>query len=55
MRKSDFVRAIADRTELTHVKAEGVVEVILETIQDALSRGESVRYGSGLASSLKAR
>ena len=49
MRKSDMARAIADETGLTLVKAEDVVEAVLETMKETLSRGEPVilrRFGT---------
>jgi nucleoid DNA-binding protein len=43
MRKHDIVCTIAERTELTQVKTEQVVDAILEEeIKETLSRGESV-------------
>ncbi len=48
MRRSEIVRAIADHTGLTQVKAEDVVDIILEEIKQTLSRGEPVilrRFG----------
>ena len=49
MRKADIVRAVAEETGLTYVKAEDVVNEILETIKETLAQGESVilrRFGS---------
>ena len=48
MRKSDIARTIAEETDLTLVKAEDVVEAVLETMKETLSRGEPVmlrRFG----------
>ena len=44
-----MARAIADETGLTLVKAEDVVEAVLETMKETLSRGEPVilrRFGA---------
>lgn len=49
MRKSDIVRGIAEEIDLTQVKAEEVVDAILEEIKATLSRGEKVilrRFGT---------
>jgi DNA-binding protein HU-beta len=49
MRKAELVRRIAESTELTHVKAEEVVDTILEEIKNALQQGDAVilrRFGS---------
>jgi nucleoid DNA-binding protein len=49
MRKAELVRRIAEATELTHVKAEEVVDTILEEIKNALQQGDAVilrRFGS---------
>ena len=49
MRKAELVRRIAEATALTHVKAEEVVDTILEEIKNALQQGDAVilrRFGS---------
>jgi nucleoid DNA-binding protein len=49
MRKSELARRIADDTGLTYVKAEEVVDAILDAIKTRLSAGESVvlrRFGT---------
>jgi nucleoid DNA-binding protein len=49
MRKSEIVRLIADKTGLTQVKAEDVVDVIFDEIKATLSQGEEVilrRFGT---------
>ena len=49
MRKAEIVRQIADETNLTQLKAEEVVEAILQEIKTALRHGDSVilrRFGS---------
>ncbi|MDH3602033.1 MAG: integration host factor subunit alpha [Candidatus Tectomicrobia bacterium] len=49
MRKSDIVRRIAEETDLTYVKAEEVVNSVLDEIKSTLEQGESVilrRFGS---------
>ncbi|ETX00998.1 MAG: hypothetical protein ETSY1_09110 [Candidatus Entotheonella factor] len=49
MRKSDISRRIADQTGFKQIKADDVVDVILQEIKQTLSRGESVilrRFGT---------
>jgi nucleoid DNA-binding protein len=49
MRKIELAKCIAEETGLTAVKAEQVVDAILEVIKDALRREESVilrRFGT---------
>jgi nucleoid DNA-binding protein len=49
MRKADMVRRIAEATELTHKKAEEVVEAVFDKMKSALQQGDSVivrRFGS---------
>ena len=49
MRKADLIAAVAEELGLTYVKAEEVVNEILDTIKDTLARGEPVilrRFGS---------
>ena len=49
MRKIEIVTRIADETDLTQVRAEKIVNAILQEIKDALQRGEPVilrRFGS---------
>jgi nucleoid DNA-binding protein len=49
MRKAEIIRRIAEETDLTQLKAEEVVEAILQEIKTALRHGDSVilrRFGS---------
>ena len=49
MRKAEIARRIAEATGLTQVKAEEVVEVLVDEIKGALQQGDSVilrRFGS---------
>ncbi len=49
MRKDEIVRRIAEETDLTYVKAEGVVNAVLDEIKHTLEQGDSVilrRFGS---------
>jgi nucleoid DNA-binding protein len=49
MRKADLVAAVAEELDLTYVKAEEVVNEILDTIKETLAQDESVilrRFGS---------
>jgi DNA-binding protein HU-beta len=40
--KSELVEAVADKTEMTKAAAGGAVEALLETVAEAVARGESV-------------
>ena len=42
MRKVEIVRTIADEQDLTFVKAEEIVDEILDTIKETLAHGEAV-------------
>jgi nucleoid DNA-binding protein len=44
MRKIEIVTRIADETDLTQVRAEKIVNAILQEIKDALQRGEPVIF-----------
>jgi DNA-binding protein HU-beta len=58
MRKVEIVARIADETDLTQVRAEKVVNAILQEIKDALQRGEPVilrRFGSFQVRAKRAR
>jgi len=58
MRKADLVSAVSDEQGLTYVKAEAVVNEILDTIKETLAQGESVilrRFGSFEARAKHAR
>ena len=49
MRKAEIARRIAEETDLTYVKAEEVVNAVLDEIKSALEQGDSVilrRFGS---------
>ena len=49
MRKDEIVRRIAEETDLTYVKAEEVVNAVLDEIKSTLEQGDSVilrRFGS---------
>lgn len=49
MRKADIVRRIAEATDLTQVKAEEVVDAVVDEIKNVLQQGDSVilrRFGS---------
>ena len=49
MGKAEIVHRIAEETNLTHTKAEEVVEAILREIKNVLRRGDTVilrRFGS---------
>jgi nucleoid DNA-binding protein len=58
MRKIEIVSRIADETDLTQVRAEKIVNTILQEIKDALQRGEPVilrRFGSFQVRAKRAR
>jgi nucleoid DNA-binding protein len=58
MRKVEIVARIADETDLTQVRAEKIVNAILQEIKDALQRGEPVilrRFGSFQVRAKRAR
>jgi nucleoid DNA-binding protein len=58
MRKSEIVRTIADKTGLTQVKAEEVVDTIFDEIKAMLSQSEEVilrRFGTFSVRAKKAR
>jgi nucleoid DNA-binding protein len=58
MRKIEIVTRIADETDLTQVRAEKIVNAILQEIKDALQRGEPVilrRFGSFQVRAKRAR
>ena len=58
MRKIEIVARIADETDLTQVRAEKIVNAILQEIKDALQRGEPVilrRFGSFQVRAKRAR
>ena len=58
MRKIEIVTRIADETDLTQVRAEKIVNAILQEIKDALQRGEPVilrRFGSFQVHAKRAR
>ena len=44
MTKQDFVDAVADRAGLSKRDAGVAVDAVLDTIQDALKRGDSVTF-----------
>ena len=49
MRKDEMVRRIVEETGLTYVKAEQVINAVLDEIKSALQQGDSVilrRFGS---------
>ena len=49
MRKDEIVRRIAEETDVTYVKAEEVVNAVLDEIKSTLQQGDSVilrRFGS---------
>lgn len=41
--KSDLIRTVAEKTNLTQAKASDVVNTIFDTITDSLRKGEEVR------------
>ena len=43
MNKAELVSRIADRTDFTKKDAETVLDAVLDTIEEALASGESVR------------
>jgi len=58
MRKIEIVTRIADETGFTQVRAEKIVNAILQEIKDALQRGEPVilrRFGSFQVRAKRAR
>jgi DNA-binding protein HU-beta len=42
MNKSELVEAVADKTEMTKAAAGAAVEALLETIAEAVAKGEAV-------------
>lgn len=44
MTKQDFVDAVADRAHMSKRDAAAVVDAVLDTITDALKRGDSVTF-----------
>ena len=42
MNKSDFIKAITDKTDLSKTSATEVLDVVLETVTNSLQDGESV-------------
>lgn len=44
MTKQDFVAAVADRAGMSKSDASAAVDAVLDTITDALRRGESVTF-----------
>ncbi|MCS7050935.1 MAG: HU family DNA-binding protein [Thermomicrobium sp.] len=42
MRKSDLIRAVAERTGLRQSQVAPVVNAVFQTIQDSLAKGEEV-------------
>jgi integration host factor subunit beta len=42
MTKSDLINALAARANITHARAEQVVNVVFETMTDSLVRGEGI-------------
>jgi nucleoid DNA-binding protein len=58
MRKADIARRIGDATALTQVKAEEVVEAVLDEMKSALQQGDSVilrRFGTFAVRAKRAR
>ena len=58
MRKADMVRRIAAATDLTHLKAEEVVDAVFDEMKGALQQGDSVilrRFGSFAVRAKRAR
>lgn len=43
MTKQEFVKAVAEKAEISQKKAAQAVEAFLETIREAASRGETVQ------------
>jgi len=44
MTKPEFIAQVAQTAEVTKVEAEKIVNASLETLQDALSKGENVQF-----------
>ena len=44
MTKNDFVKTIASEMEISNVKANECLNIILETITKALSKGDSIPF-----------
>ena len=42
MNKSDLVKKVADKTELSHKEASNAVNAVLDAVKDALGGGEKV-------------
>lgn len=58
MTKSDIIAAVAKETEMTKVEAQGAVNALLDTIKEALKKGDKVSlvgFGSFEVSKRKAR
>jgi DNA-binding protein HU-beta len=58
MRKADMMRRIAAATDLTHLKAEEVVDAVFGEMKSALQQGDSVilrRFGSFAVRATRAR
>jgi integration host factor subunit beta len=56
MVKSELVQILKDKVELSRAQAESVVDILIETISDALSRGDRVEirgFGSFSVNSYK--
>ena len=44
MTKSEFIDQLSARADMTKAEATKAVDVVLETIQDGLSRGEEIAF-----------
>ncbi len=58
MNKAQLVEKLANRTQITKVQSENVLDAALEIIQDAVSAGEGVKlvgFGSFSLANRKAR
>ena len=44
MTKNDFVKTIASKMELSNVKAGECLDLVIETITKALSKGDSITF-----------
>lgn len=44
MGKTEFIKAVAEKADVTQVEAKKVIEAMLDTIGDTLERGEEVQF-----------
>ena len=44
MGKTEFIKAVAEKADVTQVEAKKVIEAMLDTIAESLERGEEVQF-----------